>query len=72
MSFSRKTHQNTTAYKIFQELLPSKMAKLQGLSKIHLLWRYNDVIEALNLKTNAIFEKGTSKYPMLPTFVLLP
>ena len=31
-----------------------------------------DVIEALNLKTNAIFEEGISKYPMLPNFVLLP
>ena len=33
---------------------------------------YYDVIEALNLKINAIFEEGTSKYPMLPNFVLLP
>ena len=31
MSFSRKTLQNTTAYKNF-ELLSSKMAKLQDLS----------------------------------------
>ena len=29
-------------------------------------------MEALNLKINAIFEEGTSKYPMLPNFVLLP
>ena len=31
------------------ELLPSKMAKLQGLEK-YLLWRHTDVIEALNLE----------------------
>ena len=31
------------------ELLPSKMAKLQGLEK-YLLWRHTDVIEAMNLE----------------------
>ena len=31
------------------ELLPSEMAKLQALEK-YLLWRHNDVIEALNLE----------------------
>ena len=31
------------------ELLPSKMAKLQGLGK-YLLWHHNDAIEALNLE----------------------
>ena len=31
------------------ELIPSKMAKLQGLEK-YLLWRHIDVIEALNLE----------------------
>ena len=33
MSYSKKTHQNNTAYKNFG-LLPSKMEKLQGLSDI--------------------------------------
>ena len=28
-------------------------------------------MEALNLKINAIFEEGISKYSMLPNFVLL-
>ena len=31
------------------ELIPSKMAKLQGLEK-YLLWRHTDPIEALNLE----------------------
>ena len=31
------------------ELIPSKMAKLQGLEK-YLLWRHTDIIEALNLE----------------------
>ena len=44
-----KTHQNNTAYKNFG-LLPSKMAKLQGLFNIHQLRRHNDVIEAFNFK----------------------
>ena len=31
-----------------------------------------NVIEALNLKINAMYKESTSKYPMLPNFVLLP
>ena len=38
------------------ELLPSKMAKLQGLEK-YLLWRHTDVIEALNLEIYNFLKK---------------
>ena len=66
MPFLKKAHQNTPAYQI----LPFCLEKQQSCKAFHMT--YYNVIEALNLKTNAIFEESASKYAMLPTFVLLP
>ena len=62
----KSTHQNTPVCQI----LPFYVDKQQSYKAFHI--SYYDVIEALNLKINAVFEEGTSKYPMLPNFVLLP
>ena len=47
------------------KLIPSKMAKLQGLEK-YILLRHTDVIEASKLEIYNFFEKFASKYPSLP------
>ena len=66
MPFLKKAHQNTPAYQI----LPFCLEKQQSYKAFHIT--YYDVVEALNLKTNAIFEESTSKYAMLQNFGLLP
>ena len=48
------------------------MAKLQGLSKIRLLWRHNDVMDALNLENWSFFEnthQNTQAYQILPFYL---
>ena len=47
------------------------MAKLQCLSKIHLLWRHNNVIEALILKLDSFLkntDQNTPAYEILPFY----
>ena len=64
---------NMSKYPILpnSELLPSKMAKLQGLEN-YLLWRHTYVIEVLNLEIyNFLFETFASIYPSLPNFYFL-
>ena len=51
------------------ELIPSKMAKLQGFEK-HLLWRHTDVIEAFNLEIYNYF-KNLHQNTQLAKFELL-
>ena len=48
------------------------MAKLHGLSKIHLLWRHNDVVEALNFQNRYFLEnthQNTTVYQILPFYL---
>ena len=40
------------------ELIPSKMAKLQGLEK-YILWHYTDVIEAFSLEIYNFLHQNT-------------